>query len=164
MKVPGTLHFMCGKMAAGKSTLARSLAAEHSAVLISEDHLLSRLFPGAITDLAGYIHYSGLLKGALLDHIRGLLELGLPVVLDFPANTKKQRAWFREIIDLSGAPHRLHYIEVSDETCKRQLRERNASEHAHEVMQDEATFDLITSYFTAPEPEEGFEIVHHRRD
>ena len=32
-----TLHFMCGKMAAGKSTLAKKLAEQHGAILICED-------------------------------------------------------------------------------------------------------------------------------
>ena len=31
-----TLHFMCGKMAAGKSTLARKLAEQHDAILICD--------------------------------------------------------------------------------------------------------------------------------
>ena len=45
-----TLHFLCGKMAAGKSTLARELAHEHQAVLLEEDHFLAALFPGEIHD------------------------------------------------------------------------------------------------------------------
>lgn len=31
------LHFLCGKAGAGKSTLARRLAEQHRAVLVSED-------------------------------------------------------------------------------------------------------------------------------
>ena len=40
----GTLIFFCGKMGAGKSTLARKVADEKGAVLISEDDLLSKLY------------------------------------------------------------------------------------------------------------------------
>ncbi|WP_145974153.1 AAA family ATPase, partial [Thalassobacter stenotrophicus] len=40
----GTLIFFCGKMGAGKSTLAKRLAEEKGAVLISEDDLLSKLY------------------------------------------------------------------------------------------------------------------------
>jgi predicted kinase len=40
-----TLHIMCGKMAAGKSTLARQLAEAHGAILICEDLWLQQLYP-----------------------------------------------------------------------------------------------------------------------
>lgn len=41
----GTLHFVSGKLASGKTTLARRIAREQHAVLISEDLWLSRLYP-----------------------------------------------------------------------------------------------------------------------
>ncbi|NEQ39215.1 MAG: ATP-binding protein [Okeania sp. SIO3I5] len=54
-----TLHFFCGKMAAGKSTLAKHLSEKHNALLLEEDNWLSQLYPGEITDISGYIKYSG---------------------------------------------------------------------------------------------------------
>jgi predicted kinase len=39
------LFFLCGKMAAGKSTLARELAQKHDAVLLVQDEFLVKLFP-----------------------------------------------------------------------------------------------------------------------
>ncbi|NCE91845.1 AAA family ATPase [Pseudomonas sp. L13] len=37
-----TLHLLCGKIASGKSTLAKTLAAEHGAIVLSEDRLHAR--------------------------------------------------------------------------------------------------------------------------
>src|SRR5262249_59693068 len=45
-------------MAAGKSTLARELAQRENAVLLVQDEFLDRLFPGEITDIAGFIKES----------------------------------------------------------------------------------------------------------
>jgi predicted kinase len=42
-----TLYLLCGKIAAGKSTLARRLAARPATLLISEDHWTSNLFSTA---------------------------------------------------------------------------------------------------------------------
>ena len=39
-----TLHMSCGKIASGKSTLARDLAVAESAILIAEDDWLKALF------------------------------------------------------------------------------------------------------------------------
>lgn len=81
-----TLHFLCGKIASGKSTLAQQLVREQQAVLMSEDTWLAALYPGQITQLADYIEKSRLLKSALELHLVTLLRQGVTLVLDFPAN------------------------------------------------------------------------------
>jgi predicted kinase len=43
-KVKATLFLMCGKIAAGKSTLAAKLATAPGTILISEDQWLTRLY------------------------------------------------------------------------------------------------------------------------
>jgi predicted kinase len=42
---PTTLHLICGRIAAGKSTLARQLAARPGTLLIVMDDWMSILFP-----------------------------------------------------------------------------------------------------------------------
>ncbi|MFL6673090.1 MAG: AAA family ATPase [Massilia sp.] len=158
----GNLHFMCGKMGAGKSTLAKELAVSRSAILLSEDELLRQLYPQEVVDLTSYVSLSGRIKLALTEHICELLRQGLPVILDFPANTVGQRTWFRQLIERSGAAHQLHYLVVSNETCKRQIAQRRAS-HPEDTLQDEATFDALLSYFSEPVPEEQFTVIRHQR-
>src|SRR4029079_14441410 len=111
MDTPATLIFLCGKMAAGKSTLARKLAIEHDAILLVQDEWLDSLFPRQIVDIPTFIEYSSRLRRALAPHICTLLSKGISVVLDFPANTRTQRAWFRELFERSDVEHELHYID-----------------------------------------------------
>ncbi|MGZ5198292.1 MAG: AAA family ATPase [Telluria sp.] len=158
----GKLHFMCGKMGAGKSTLAKELAISEAAVLLSEDALLRYLYPQEVVDLASYVSLSGRIKLALTEHICELLRHGKSVVLDFPANTVSQRTWFRHLIEASGAPHQLHYLVVSNETCKRQMLQRRA-ENPEDTLQDEATFDALLAHFTEPGAEEEFAVIRHER-
>src|SRR5688500_2819504 len=120
----GKLFFFCGKMAAGKSTLSRELAQREDAVLLAEDQFLERLFPGQIVDIAAYVTYSSRVRDALSPHIGSLLSMGVSVVLDFPGNTRRQRAWFRRLIDDARAEHELHFIDASDALCIRQLKDR----------------------------------------
>jgi len=157
-----TLHLMCGKMGAGKSTFARSLAASSGAVLLSEDDLLRELYPGGVTDLASYVTLSGRIRRAMTPHVCALLRQGTSVVLDFPGNTLNQRAWFRELIEGSKAGHQLHHLDVPDETCRRQLRQRRGGS-GRDPLQDDATFDALLAHFVAPAPEEGFTVVVHGR-
>jgi predicted kinase len=119
------LIFFCGKMAAGKSTLARDLAVREDAVLLVQDDFLNALFPGEITDIPGFVKCSVRLKNALTPHVCALLSKGISVALDFPGNTKVQRAWFRELIERANVEHELHFVDTSDALCKSQLRERS---------------------------------------
>jgi predicted kinase len=157
------LLFLCGKMAAGKSTLARELARTRGAVLLVQDELLEQLFPGEIVDIPTFVKYSTRLRGALESHICALLARGVSVVLDFPANTPSQRAWFRRLFERAGVPHELHFVDASDGLCKRQLRERSRTLPAGSPFTSEAEFEAITAHFQAPSAEEGFNVVRHRR-
>ncbi len=155
-----TLHLVCGKIAAGKSTLCGRLAAEPSTLLISEDHWLARLYPDEMRSVADYIRCAGRLRTVMGGHVESLLRAGLSVVLDYPANTVANRQWMRGIFEAAGADHRLHYLDVPDEVCRERLRRRNAA-GTHEFAATDAEFDAITSYFVAPTPAEGFKLTRH---
>jgi len=155
-----TLYLLCGKIAAGKSTLARCLAARPATLLISEDHWTSNLFAGDLRTIDDYARYSARLRAAMGPHIVDILQQGLSIVLDFPANTVSNRNWMGSLITQSGAANELHLLDVPDTICKQRLRERNVGgEHPFQVS--EAEYDLFTSYFVPPGPSEGFNVVVH---
>ena len=157
------LIFLCGKMAAGKSTLARHLAEGENAVLLVQDDFLDTLFPGEIADIPDFDKYSARVREALTPHICSLLSRGISVVLDFPGNTKTQRAWFRRLFEDAHAEHELHFVDAPDALCKRQLRERSKSLPAGTAWTSEAEFDAVTVYFRPPSEDEGFNIIRHER-
>jgi predicted kinase len=161
---PGTLYFFCGKMAAGKSTLARELAERNGAILLVQDGWLVHLFPDEIVDVRAYAKYSARLCAGLTDHICTLLSRGIPVVLDFPGNTPKQRTWFRQLFERANAGHELHFIDVPDALCKTQLRERSRHLPEGAAWTTDAEFDAITQFFQPPTADEGFNVVRHERE
>lgn len=158
------LYFMCGKMAAGKSTLAKRLAQSRNAVLLVQDEFLGTLFPGEILTIPDFVKRSTRLREALSPHIRDLLARGVPVVLDFPANTRTQRQWFRGLFEASGVEHELHFVDVPDDLCRRQLKQRSEAMPAGSPGTTDAEFDAITAYFQAPARDEGFNVVRHERN
>jgi len=158
-----TLHFFCGKMAAGKSTLARQLADKYEAILLVEDDWLAQLYPDEISDISTYVKYSARLKEILAEHILQLLHRDLSVVLDFPANTIKQRNWFRYLIEQANVAHVLHFIDASDELCKQQLRQRSKHKPQDAAFTSEVEFDAITEYFQPPREHEGFNMLRYQR-
>ena len=163
MNTSATLIFLCGKMAAGKSTLASELAERRNAILVVQDELLERLFPGEITDMPGFFERSARLRHALTPHICAVLSKGISGVLDFPGNTKAQRAWFRELFERAHVEHELHFIDASDAVCKRQLRERSRHLPPGTPWTTGAEFDAVTAHFEPPSDGEAFTVVRHER-
>ncbi len=155
-----TLYLVCGKIAAGKSTLCKNLAAKERTVLLSEDDWLSRLCGSEMSTVQDYVTYSRRLAQVLAPHVVALLQAGISVVLDFPANTVKQRRWMQEIYEAAKVPHELHYLDVPDDVCKERLRARNAS-GSHEFAPSEEEFDHITRFFVPPGNDEGFNLIRH---
>ena len=145
-------------MGAGKSTLAREIALNLGAIRLSEDEWLASVFPDEINDFADYIKYSARLKPLLKAHVQDLLKSGVSVVMDFPANTRKQRAWFREIFSEYQLPHRLIYLEADNEVCLKRLGLRREAQPERAKFDNEDVFNQVTSYFQPPAPDEGFNV------
>ena len=156
-----TLHLLCGKIGSGKSTLARQLAARPATLLISEDHWNSTLWADELKTIEDYGRLSMRLRAAMAPHIVAILKQNLSVVLDFAANTVKQRAWARSVIDAADVSHELHVLDVPDVICLQRLRQRNASGE-HEFHVTDAEFEQFTRHFVPPSPDEGFNVVVHK--
>jgi predicted kinase len=114
-----TLYLLCGKIAAGKSTLARRLAARPATLLVSEDHWTSHLFAGDLRTIDDYGRFSARLRATMGPHIVAILQRGLSIVLDFPANTVGNRNWMRSLITQANVAHELHLLDVPDRSASR---------------------------------------------
>ena len=104
------------------------------------------------------------MASAIGPHVVALLTLGTSVVLDFPGNTRSQRAWFRELFEEAGVAHELHFIDASDALCKRQLKERSKALPPGTPWTSEAEFDMIMAHFLPPAEDERFNVIRHHRD
>lgn len=154
---------MCGKIAAGKSTLAAQLAQQDGTVLIAEDAWLNALFAEELSTGSDYVRCTTKLRGIIGPHIAALLNAGVSVVLDFAANTVEQRRWMQGILAQTGAAHQLHLLTAPDDLCLARLRDRNRrGDHPFAVT--ETQFHQFTRHFAAPSPDEGFTIVRHDDD
>lgn len=152
------LHVICGKIAAGKSTLAAQLGTAANTLVIAEDDWLAALFKDEITTGQDYLRLAAKLKTAMAPHVAALLREGLSVVLDFPANTVAFRDWMREVASEGEARCIVHVLDVPDEVCLGRLRARNAS-GTHAFAASESLFRRFTEHYVPPSSEEGFDDI-----
>lgn len=154
----GVLVSLCGKMGAGKSHNAKVLAKEMNAVLLSEDSWLAAHYPSQITDFSDYLRFSELIRPFIKTHVQNILQTGTSVVMDFPANTARQRAFYLEMASQSGASHRLIYVKANDALCLRQIEQRRREQPERAAFDTEQVFHYLNRFFEEPRREEGMEI------
>ena len=156
-----TLHFFCGKAGAGKSTLARALAQQEQALLLSEDVWLARLYGDQIHVFDDYIRCSQKLNTVITPLVIDLLNAGQTVVMDYQANTTRRRAWFRSLFEQGRADHVLHWLQTPDALCLARIQQRNTEMPEGASQLTEADFWHVSSFFEAPQAPEGFQLRVH---
>lgn len=155
-----TLYLLSGKIASGKSTVAKTISKEKAAILINQDEWLSSLYPFEINNIEDYSKCFRRLTKVLGKLVVDVLGKGQNVVLDFPANTIEVRKWMKSLVDLSGANNELHVLNVSDSVCIQRLQKRNKEgDHPYSVSDEE--FERFSNYYSEPENAEGFNLVIH---
>jgi len=154
-----TLHFISGRLASGKTTLARRLADQEGAVLICEDLWLTKLNDG-ISSFEDYLKWSRRCRSVMGPLVIQMLEAGTSVVLDFAGNTPSERKWVRSLFETAQAKHVLHYLDVPEGECLARLKVRNQTkpEGLYFATTSEDDFFAIARWFQPPTTEEGFSV------
>ena len=80
------------------------------------------------------------------------------VVLDFQANTRSGRSWFRSLLERASAAHVLHFVNTPDLVCLERIARRNVERPPGSHHLSEEDFIHISSFFQAPEADEGFNV------
>ena len=149
---------LSGKMGAGKTSYAIKESSKPYTILLSEDEFLSSLYLGKISSIEDYSHYARAIKPMVKDLVKQLVEKGNSVVMDFPANTFKQRKWLKQLIDICQVNHELVYLNVSDDVCLKHLEKRRKETPERSKFDNPDFFFQMTKYFEEPTKEEGFNL------
>ena len=115
------LILTCGLPGAGKTTLARQLAADRSAVRLTKDEWLTAL-GSSPWDEPTREH----VEHELWRLAQELLRLGFSVVLDFGLWKRIERDQMRTVARGLGAGVELHYLDVPTDELWRRIQARNS--------------------------------------
>lgn len=144
---------ICGKICAGKTTLAKELAAKERAVILSCDEILDIVFhkdlgerhDAVAADIAKYLHKKA----------RDLLSAGCSVIFDWGFWQKCSRDDMRKMY--ADTAQEWHYIDISDEIWNARIAGRNEQVLAgksDDYFVDEGLRNKLLSRFEEPAKED----------
>ena len=143
------LILTCGLPGAGKTSLARQLARDRSAVRLTKDDWLWALglTPWATTTQAKVNH-------KLWQLAQEIVRLGLDVVLDFGFAARIERDQVRSVARRLGVGVELHFLDVPVDELWRRIEARNAKPPWDSAPIRRDHLDEWAASFQAPDPAE----------
>ena len=143
------LLLTCGLPGAGKTTIARQLAAERGALRLTQDEWLIAL---------GSTPWDATTRGRVDEQLwrlaQEVLRLGLSVVVDFGLWARVERDEMRSAARDLGVGVELHYLDVPSDELWRRIEARNAEPPWRSYPIDREHFEEWLSVFQAPDAAE----------
>jgi predicted kinase len=144
-----TLFMVCGLPGSGKTTLAKQIEREQSALRLAPDEWMARI----IGD--GYDEAKRATVEAVQWEIAArALSLGVNVVLESGFWSRRERDDLRSRAVALGADAKLRFLDVPRDELLRRLALRNAVQPADTFRVDDAQLDLWFGQFEPPTPDE----------
>jgi predicted kinase len=155
-----TLHLIVGLPCSGKTTLARQLEIEYSALRLTTDEWHIRLFGQDYGDNmtqseeAEHDARHGSVEAIMWDVAARVLVLGRDVILDFGCWVRTQRDEFRSRAKNLGAEFRIHFADAPEDVLFERLEARNAVHSAGTFFIPRAKLEAWIQIFEPPSAEE----------
>lgn len=150
------VYLICGKICSGKTVLARRIAEETGAILLSVDE---RMLSMERSGLHGDKHdeIAARVREELYQETVHMIADGQSVILDWGFWTKEWRMEADQFCRQNGMDYEWHYMDVSDLQWKRNIAGRNKAILAGETtgyIVDDGLMQKLLSRFEPPEKTE----------
>ncbi|TCC23431.1 ATP-binding protein [Kribbella speibonae] len=145
-----SLVLLCGTSFSGKSTVARALAPELSARIVSLDEINERrgLWGGDGIPVEEWVRTHEVAS----TEVRQLLAAGTSVVVDDTSSPRFLRDGWRSLAEAAGARFTLIYVDVDHATVRRRRAANRVDQRRRDVT--DAVLDQHLADFEPPTPDE----------
>jgi predicted kinase len=148
MKEPANLYLLVGLPGSGKTTKARQLEREASALRLTLDEWMIPLFGRNVSA------ERDALEGRLIWIALRALELGANVILDFGFWSKDERSSLRWFAKQRGAKSQVIYLPIDPETQRKRIHSRFAQTPGQTWPMSEEELTQWRAFFQEPDEAE----------
>ena len=148
-----TLHLMVGLPCSGKTTLAKKLEYERSALRLTPDEWQIGLFGQDANEPEHNARHS-FIEAMLWKLASRALELGTNVILDYGFWAREEREDYRLRAKRLGASSEVHFLDVPEEELLRRLAARNSQPSQKSFHIPEESMKSWIAFFQKPAPGE----------
>ena len=148
-----TLHLICGLPCAGKTTYAKKLEREVSALRLTPDEWHITLFGHDVLEKESDARHD-LIEALLWKIAARLLALNVNVILDFGFWGEDEKGDYRTRAAALGSSSELHFLDVPGEVLLERLAERNAELPEGAAYIPEVKLKEWMGWFQPPTPDE----------
>jgi predicted kinase len=145
-----TVHLICGRVGAGKTTYGRQLSKDRRIPFFALDEWMAALFladsPQPIT-LDWALVRTERCEAQIWAVCRQLFALDLDVAIEVGGYKRDQRDRIRQIANDTGAQLVIHSLIVDPDVRRERVRARNRGSATFSVEVDDAMFDWAEAYF-----------------
>ena len=149
-----TLHLLCGFTGAGKTTFAKSLEKDHSAVVFSHDEWMVKLY-GRNPPSEDFHTYFDRISDLIWQLASRVLTLEQDVILDHGFWTRADRDLARTKAQQIGVATKLYFVECSEEVMRQRVLTRTEM-CLSSLYINEPAFESFKARFQAPTDDEDY--------
>jgi predicted kinase len=148
-----TLVLICGLPGSGKTTLAKRLEAERSALRLCPDEWIAPLLKD-LGDTAELHRLRDPIEALQWDIARRALALGIDVILEWGFWGREERRYYRAEADALGHAVELHYLDLPLDELWARLSKRNANLPQGTFPVSREQLEMFDGWFERPSAEE----------
>ncbi|MBV6628165.1 MAG: ATP-binding protein [Rivularia sp. (in: Bacteria)] len=152
------LHLIYGFAGAGKTTFARKLEAEISAIRFTHDEWMVKLY-GHNPDEERFSDYYNRISDLIWNLTMQLLGLDRDVILDFGFWSRKSRDEARYKAKIANAEVKFYFVTCSEEVIRKRVAKRNSNLTNDSLWIDENAFELFKQSYEALEEDENYILI-----
>jgi len=147
-----TVYLLCGLPGSGKTTYANKLIADNNVTKVSIDETMTELFGVVGKDFAleDYSQNKKLVMELVKKQIADNISDDKSLVLDFGVWKKKDRDYFKSLVENNGGECKLIYFKASKDTLIKRLNKRREIENGKLFSITESMLDESIDKFEEP--------------